>query len=94
MAKNAFKILRCEYREIFKVCLTILQHCAWEGEISWAHFLNLTIILIKLNMVSHDFPTELTFTCSKLTIEMLEKGAKYVQSHILQIFLVFLGMHK
>ena len=39
--------------------------------------------------------TQLTFTCSKSTIETLEKGVKYVQTyvnfeHILHRYLVFL----
>ena len=28
MAKHTLKILRCEHRKIFKVCLAILQHYA------------------------------------------------------------------
>ena len=28
MAKHTLKILRCEHRKIFKVCLTIFQHYA------------------------------------------------------------------
>ena len=31
MAQHTFKILRCEHRKIFKVCLAILQHYAWKG---------------------------------------------------------------
>ena len=30
MAKGTLKILRCEHRKIFKVCLAILEH-AWKG---------------------------------------------------------------
>ena len=26
MAKHTFKVLRCEHRKIFKVCLAIFQH--------------------------------------------------------------------
>ena len=42
--------------------------------------------------------TQLAFTCSKLTIETLEQGVKYVQSfianfeHILHLVLVFLWL--
>ena len=32
MAKHTLKILRCEHRIIFKVCLAILQHYAWKGQ--------------------------------------------------------------
>ena len=32
MAKHTLKILRCECRKIFKVCLAILQHYAWKDE--------------------------------------------------------------
>ena len=31
MTKHTLKILGCEHRKIFKVCLTILQHYAWKG---------------------------------------------------------------
>ena len=36
----------------------------------------------NVNKEGKTFPvsTQLTFTCSKLTIEILEKGVKYVQS--------------
>ena len=31
MAKHTLKILRCEHRKIFKVCLAIFQHYAIKG---------------------------------------------------------------
>ena len=31
MAKHTLKILRCEHRKIFQVCLAILQRYAWKG---------------------------------------------------------------
>ena len=31
MAKHTLKILRCEHRKIFKVCLTIFQHYEIKG---------------------------------------------------------------
>ena len=31
MAKHTFKILRCEHRKIFKVCLAIFQHYEIKG---------------------------------------------------------------
>ena len=39
----------------------------------WVH---LVLVITKYS----EKPSELTFTCSKLTIETLEKGVKYVQS--------------
>ena len=35
---------------------------------------------------------KLTFTCSKLTIETLEKGVKYIQSSSFFLFFVFFGL--
>ena len=32
MVKHVLKILQCEHRKIFKVCLVIFQRYAWKGE--------------------------------------------------------------
>ena len=41
MAKHSLKILRCEHRKNFKVCLAILQHYAWKGKYNFVfHFVS------------------------------------------------------
>ena len=48
MAKHSLKILRCEHRKIFKVCLVIFQHYAIKGfKTSWLAENNHIFNLIK-----------------------------------------------
>ena len=47
----------------------------------YIHFYEIELsVLISLTLNFHFFTTQLTFICSKSTIETLEKGVKYVQS--------------
>ena len=87
MVKYTLKILQCENRKLFKVCLTIfnIMHEKFKRVLlnisnlyrliyqSWVLLLNMFVPKIMLLC-------QLIFTCSKLTIETPEKGVKYVQS--------------
>ena len=38
MAKNAFKILRCEHRKNLKVCLEIFKRHEWKDDVACVEF--------------------------------------------------------
>ena len=55
MAKHTLKILRCEHRNVIKVCLDILQHYACKGyaptRFKWQNItdiLSLRLILLRV----------------------------------------------
>ena len=56
MAKHTLKILRCQHRKIFKVCLAILQHYARKGDCkgtqSHNHFVRKRILNHLAKLVS------------------------------------------
>ena len=57
--------------------LEIGSNCDLERPVTWICSANL---LTSFYMLGTLVVTQLTFTCSKTTIETLEKGVKYVQS--------------
>ena len=86
----SLQLLRCSY---FKWCLFVIILFKFGDhspsyrklnflEVTWSVCDNITstcLISLKLSQIPLDV-TQLTFHCSKSTIETLEKGAKYVQS--------------
>ena len=79
--------------ENFIFCAVLNEQNLWLSKYFCASFLKRRT-LFKWDEVRWD-ASQLTFTCSKSTIETLEKGVKYVQTyvnfeHISQLYLVFL----
>ena len=79
--------------ENFIFCAVLNEQNLWLSKYFCASFLKRRT-LFKWDEVRWD-ASQLTFTCSKSTIETLEKGVKYVQTyvnfeHILHRYLVFL----
>ena len=69
----AYKILNVRYQS-HDIYGTLVSHqCMWKFEIPRWRELNWAI-------------TQLTFTCSKSTIETIEKGVKHVQSYQLTLY--------
>ena len=52
-------------------------HGSWEKEFYFCYWINAAIYRKSGGVIRHSQPA---FTCSKLTIETLEQGVKYVQS--------------
>ena len=70
------------------MCSEIIGLIIWIGDMTeWAFYLTLLhkAVVCEISISYHteamgNGGTQVTFTCSKSTIETLEKGAKYVQS--------------
>ena len=53
MAKHTLKILRCEHRKIFKVCLDILQHYSGKGKASLLKFNSILNTALSIAIISN-----------------------------------------